>query len=153
METKKRTTIMVLAIAIVCSFATGQVNAKSKVNAQKAQEKRYRTPSENPANVYFGDPHLHTALSMDAGAWGNNLGLEPAYRFTRGAEVTSSSGIKAKLGRPLDFVVIADHSDGYGFFPRLLAEDPVIMAKPEGKRWFELSTKGGNEGREQPLTK
>jgi hypothetical protein len=48
---------------------------------------------------------------MDAGAWGNRLGLEPAYRFTRGEEVTSSSGLKAKLERPLDFVVIADHSD------------------------------------------
>ena len=137
---------MVLAIAVVCSFAAGQVNAKPKVKAQKTQEKRYLTPSEYPENVYFGDPHLHTALSMDAGAWGNNLGLEPAYRFTRGEEVTSSSGIKAKLRRPLDFVVMADHSDGYGFFPRLLAEDPVIMAKPEGKRWFELSTKGGKEG-------
>ncbi len=99
-----------------------------------------------PQNVYFGDPHLHTSLSMDAGAWGNTLGLEPAYRFARGEEVTSSSGLKSKLSRPLDWVVIADHSDGYGFFPRLLAEDPYIMEQPEGRRWFEQSTKGGNEG-------
>jgi len=83
---------------------------------------------------------------MDAGAWGNNLGLEPAYRFARGSEVTSSSGIHVKLSRPLDWVVIADHSDGYGFFPRLLAQDPYIMEQPEGRRWFEESTKGGNEG-------
>jgi len=112
-----------------------------------AAEKRYGpAPAEHPVQVYFGDPHLHTSLSMDAGAWGNKLGLEPAYRFARGEAVTSSSGIKTQLSRPLDWVVIADHSDGYGFFPRLLAQDPYIMEQPEGRRWFEESTKGGNEG-------
>jgi hypothetical protein len=114
--------------------------------AVHAADEYYAPPVEYPVQVYFGDPHLHTSLSMDAGAWGNKLGLEPAYRFARGAEVTSSSGLKAKLSRPLDFVVIADHSDGYGFFPRLLAQDPYIMEQPEGKRWFEESTKGGNAG-------
>jgi hypothetical protein len=111
-----------------------------------AADEYYAPPVKHPVQVYFGDPHLHTSLSMDAGAWGNNLGLEPAYRFARGAEVTSSSGIQVKLSRPLDWVVIADHSDGYGFFPRLLAQDPYIMEQPEGRRWFEESTKGGNEG-------
>jgi hypothetical protein len=114
-----------------------------------AAEKYYAPPAKHPVQVYFGDPHLHTSLSMDAGAWGNKLGLEPAYRFARGAEVTSSSGIRAKLSRPLDWVVIADHSDGYGFFPRLLAEDPYIMEQPEGRRWFEQSTKGGNKGQRE----
>jgi hypothetical protein len=116
------------------------------VTTVNATDEYYAPPVEHPVQVYFGDPHLHTSLSMDAGAWGNKLGLEPAYRFSRGAEVTSSSGLKAKLSRPLDWVVIADHSDGYGFFPRLLAQDPYIMEQPEGKRWFEESTKGGNAG-------
>jgi hypothetical protein len=116
------------------------------VTAVNAADEYYAPPVEHPVQVYFGDPHLHTSLSMDAGAWGNKLGLEPAYRFSRGAEVTSSSGLKAKLSRPLDWVVIADHSDGYGFFPRLLSQDPYIMEQPEGKRWFEESTKGGNAG-------
>ncbi len=116
------------------------------VTSAYAADEYYAPPVKHPVQVYFGDPHLHTSLSMDAGAWGNNLGLEPAYRFARGAEVTSSSGIQVKLSRPLDWVVIADHSDGYGFFPRLLAQDPYIMEQPEGRRWFEESTKGGNEG-------
>jgi hypothetical protein len=73
-----------------------------------------------PTNVYFGDTHLHTALSVDAGAFGNRLGLDDAYRFTRGEEVVSATGYRAKLGRPLDFVVIADHSDAMGFFPLLV---------------------------------
>ena len=116
------------------------------VSSAHAADDYYAPAVKHPVQVYFGDPHLHTSLSMDAGAWGNKLGLEPAYRFARGAEVTSSSGLQAKLRRPLDWVVIADHSDGYGFFPRLLAQDPFIMEKPEGRKWFEESTKGGNAG-------
>ena len=115
-------------------------------SAAQAADKYYAPAANYPVRVFFGDPHLHTSLSMDAGAWGNKLGLEPAYRFARGEEVTSSSGLQAKLSRPLDWVVIADHSDGYGFFPRLLDQDPFIMEQPEGRRWFEESSKGGNEG-------
>ena len=68
---------------------------------------------------FWGDTHLHTSLSMDAGAFGNRLGLDAAYQFARGEEVTSSTGLKVKLSRPLDFLVIADHSDNMGFFPDL----------------------------------
>ena len=66
--------------------------------------------------VFWGDTHLHTSASSDAAARGNRLGLDAAYRFARGEEVTSSTGLKARRGRPLDFLVIADHSDGMGFF-------------------------------------
>ena len=55
-----------------------------------------------PSRVFWGDTHLHTALSMDAGLFGARLGLEDAYRFARGEEVMASSGQPAKLGRPLD---------------------------------------------------
>jgi len=96
-----------------------------------------------PTNVYFGDTHLHTSLSVDAGVFGNQLGVEEAYRFTRGEEVTASSGYKARLGRPLDFVVIADHSDGMGFFPMLLTGDPLLMGAEEGRRWHEAINEGG----------
>ena len=59
-----------------------------------------------PTNVYWGDTHLHTALSPDAGLFGNKLGLDEAYRFARGEEVTSSTGLPAKLSRPLDWLVL-----------------------------------------------
>ena len=55
-----------------------------------------------PDRVFWGDTHLHTGLSMDAGLFGARLGLEEAYRFARGEEVIASSGQPAKLGRPLD---------------------------------------------------
>jgi hypothetical protein len=37
-----------------------------------------------PNRVYFGDTHLHTPYSTDAGMVGNTLGPEEAYRFARG---------------------------------------------------------------------
>ena len=96
-----------------------------------------------PTEVYFGDTHLHTALSMDAGTFGNRLGMDDAYRFCRGEEVTSSTGYKAKLSRPLDFVVIADHSDGMGYFTMFAEGDPRVMNTEEGRRWHEAINAGG----------
>ena len=64
-----------------------------------------------PNRVYWGDTHLDTANTVDAGFVGNKLGPEEAYRFARGEEVTSSTGLRAKLLRPLDFLVIADHAE------------------------------------------
>jgi hypothetical protein len=63
-----------------------------------------------PTRVLWGDTHLHTANSLDAAAFGNTLGPEPAYRFARGEEVVSSSGQPVRLSRPLDFLVVADHA-------------------------------------------
>jgi hypothetical protein len=90
-----------------------------------------------PSRIYWGDTHLHTSFSMDAGAFGNRLGLEEAYRFARGEEVTTSTGLKARLSRPLDFLVIADHSDNMGFFPDLIAGAPHIMSDPTGRDWHD----------------
>jgi hypothetical protein len=96
--------------------------------------------------VFFGDTHLHTSASMDAGAFGNRLGIDEAYRFARGEEVTSSTGLKVRLSRPLDFLVVADHSDNMGFFPDLFAGDPDILADPTGKRWYGMVQEGGAKG-------
>jgi hypothetical protein len=99
-----------------------------------------------PTQVYWGDTHLHTGMSMDAGAFGARLDPEDAYRFARGEELTSSTGLQVKLGRPLDFLVVADHSDNMGFFPRLYAGDPGMLADPTGKRWYEMIQAGGQQG-------
>ena len=70
-----------------------------------------------PTQVFWGETHQHTSFSMDAGAFGARLGPEDAYRFARGEEVTSSTGQRVKLSRPLDFLAVADHSDNMSFFP------------------------------------
>ena len=54
----------------------------------------------------------------------NRLGQEDAYRFARGEEVTSTGGLRAKLSRPLDFLVISDHAEMYGLMPQLLERRP-----------------------------
>jgi len=96
-----------------------------------------------PTRVFWGDTHLHTGMSMDAGAFGARLGPEDAYRFARGEELTSSTGQQVKLRQPLDFLVVADHSDNMGFFPRLYAGDPEMLADPTGKRWYGMIQEGG----------
>jgi hypothetical protein len=60
-----------------------------------------------PARPFFGDTHLHTSFSMDAGAFGARLTPKDAYRFARGEEVISNSGQPVKLSRPLDFLVVS----------------------------------------------
>ena len=79
-----------------------------------------------PTRPFFGDTHLHTSFSMDAGAFGCRLAPQDAYRFAKGEEVTASSGQRVKLSRPLDFLVVSDHSDGFGFFPQLMSGDPAL---------------------------
>lgn len=95
-----------------------------------------------PERVYWGDTHLHTSFSMDAGAFGCRLGPREAYRFAKGQEVTASSGQPVRLARPLDFLVVADHSDGFGFFPMLMSGNPSVLADPQGRRWYEMIQSG-----------
>jgi hypothetical protein len=97
-----------------------------------------------PLRPLFGDTHLHTSFSMDAGAAGARLTPGDAYRFARGEEVTASSNQPVKLARPLDFLVVADHSDGFGFFPQLMSGDPELLATPQGRKWYDLIKAGKN---------
>ena len=86
-----------------------------------------------PTQVLWGDTHLHTGNSLDAGAFGASLLPDDAHRFARGEELTSSTGQKVKLSRPLDYLVVADHSDNMGFFPLLKSGDPAMLADPTGR--------------------
>jgi hypothetical protein len=90
-----------------------------------------------PERPLWGDSHLHTALSMDEGLFGNRLSPREAYRFARGEEVVSSSGQVVRLSRPLDWLVVADHSDGMGFFGDIAAGKPELMAYEQSARWIE----------------
>ena len=97
-----------------------------------------------PTKVLFGDTHLHTAISVDAGTM-NRLGQEDAYRFARGEEVVSTGGLRAKLSRPLDYLVISDHAEMYGLMPKLLAGDPGILATELGARWYKELKSGDRD--------
>ncbi len=99
-----------------------------------------------PDRPLWGDTHLHTAISFDAGAFGATLLPPDAYRFAKGEEVISSTGQPVRLSRPLDFLVVTDHSDNMGFFPKLQAGAPFVMASEKGRRWNKMVNEGGQEG-------
>jgi hypothetical protein len=126
--------------------STPGLGAPDKAQAEKAHPaKRPYSPyagREFPTRPFFGDTHLHTGYSMDAGAFGARLGPRDAYRFARGEEVIASSGQPVKLSRPLDFLVVADHSDNMGFFPDLFAGKPEVLADPTGRKWYNMIQAG-----------
>ncbi|MDO6478941.1 DUF3604 domain-containing protein [Shimia thalassica] len=94
-----------------------------------------------PTQVFWGDTHLHTMVSVDAGTM-TRMTQEQAFRFARGEEVTTTHGLRAKLDRPLDFLVVADHSEMYGLMPQLLSGDPSILSTDIGRRWYDALTSG-----------
>jgi hypothetical protein len=94
-----------------------------------------------PNELLWGDQHLHTAISVDAGTM-CRLGQEEAYRFARGEEVTSTTGVRAKLARPLDWMVISDHAEMYGLMPKLLGGDRGLLANEQAKKWYDALESG-----------
>ena len=93
----------------------------------------------HPVNVYWGDTHLHTNLSVDAAGFGNDrLTPDDAYRFAKGEAIRAHNGQEARLRRPLDFLVVADHAVNIGVLPRIARRDPLIMKTSVGKRWALL---------------
>lgn len=131
--------IICMLTCILPALCLAQVNPDSNDDINTNLSKKSYSPYADrnfPTQPFWGDTHLHTDASMDAGAFGNRLGLEKAYQFARGDEVMTSGGMNVKLSRPLDFLVIADHSDNMGFFPDLFDAAPHIMSVPKGKEWY-----------------
>ncbi len=95
-----------------------------------------------PQRVFFGDTHLHTAYSTDAGMIGATLGPDEAYRFARGEMLVSSAGVRARLVRPLDFLVVADHAENLGLAPMIASSDPALLRTEFGKEIHGLVMAG-----------
>ena len=95
--------------------------------------------TEYPEQVFWGDTHLHTDNSIDAFGFGNRLDAESALRFARGEEVTATKGAKAKLSRPLDFLVIADHSDAMGATKAIMEAPRIaLLTNKFLLRWHDM---------------
>ena len=137
--TRRHIILISVAVTLVASIAFWPSTAQDTGSADKEKLGK-GFPSKPPYSPYvgrnyptrpfFGDTHLHTSFSFDAGAFGARLTPRDAYLFAKGNEVTASSGQPAKLSRPLDFLVVADHSDNMGFFPDLLAGKPELLTSP-----------------------
>ena len=91
-----------------------------------------------PQRVFWGDTHLHTSYSTDAGMIGNRLGPNEAYRFARGETVVSSTGVRARLQRPLDFLVVADHAENLGLAPMIAERNPELLKLAFGRKIAQL---------------
>ncbi len=142
-----RVLLALLAVSGLCVSASAQDQIPTKEGVRQKFDRRHFSPYAGrsyPTKVLWGDTHLHTAVSVDAGTM-CRVGQEEAFRFARGEEVTTTGGLRAKLSRPLDFIVIADHAEMYGLMPQLLSGDPDILATEAGRRWYDMIQTGDRD--------
>jgi len=149
MTSTARRVAFVTALIVLCIVVPARAQDVGTLDKETAEKVFPAKPPyspyagrDYPTRPLFGDTHLHTSYSFDAGAFGCRLLPADAYRFARGEQITASSGQQVKLSRPLDFLVVADHSDNMGFFPQLLSGDPQLLEDPQGKKWYEMIQSG-----------
>jgi len=99
-----------------------------------------------PTRPLWGDTHLHTANSPDAFAFGNRLTPEDAYRFALGHSVTSTTGQRVQLSRPLDYLVVADHGVAMGVVMELYKGNPNLLKDDQLRRWHQMMNSSPEEG-------
>ncbi len=131
-------------LALFAGVATGQdaINPEGLAGAPGRPYSPYADRAF-PTEVYFGDTHVHTALSADAGGSGTRLLPRDAYRFARGEQVMSNTGQPVKLSHPLDFYMITDHSDGMGAITDIIGGAPNILADEQGRYFHDAFNQGG----------
>lgn len=144
------TTLTTLALSPMTNSAgSGGIVSEDTSSMFSAGKKATYSPYAQrnfPDRPLWGDTHLHTAISFDAGTFGASLLPADAYLFAKGKEVISSTGQPVRLSRPLDFLVVADHSDNMGLYPELQAGSPFVMASEKGREWNAMIKAGGQEG-------
>lgn len=118
-----RTLSTLVVMCVIFTVTTGtELYAQAESVSPDRNSKRAYSPyveSMLPRQVYFGDTHLHTAYSADAGLVGAILTPEDAYKLARGEEIKSNFGLPVKLVRPYDFLAVTDHSENLGLAPIL----------------------------------
>ena len=145
----KNAALISTALAISTSVAFAQTGAGHPDDMPEPTKiyspyvERTVADSNFAEGVYWGDTHLHTSYSADAGMFGNRLGPEEAYRFARGEEVLTSHGLRVRLIRPLDFLVVADHAENLGLAPYIDESNPELLKSEWGRMVHDL-VKAGN---------
>ena len=119
--------------------------ARKPVEAKKPDYSPY-PDRKIPTRVLWGVAHVHTGFSFDSGMFGVTLTPEDLFRVARGGEVVTDNGQRFKQDRPLDWVSITDHAEYLGIADQIRAGSPDLLANPTGKRWYEMSQKGPEEG-------
>ena len=148
MQTKLRVIaiLVVFAVAGIAMADDISVIAKDKEAVKEAVKAPGYSPYAGrgfPTMVLWGDTHVHTDLSLDARAFGVTLGPEEAFRFARGEEVTTSHGERIRLSRPLDWLVVSDHSEAMGTMNEIVAGNPTLLRDPVVRDWHNRIIQGG----------
>jgi len=118
----------------------GQVARENEQAIVKPERKaRQKTALNEDKNLYFGDTHIHTALSFDSYLSGNRLGLREAYRFANGEAMRMPSGAVMQISQPLDFVAVTDHAESFGVF-RTCKRDDLLESQKKFCQKFESYT-------------
>jgi hypothetical protein len=136
---------MLLIQSLLATAAAAQDAAGARAEAYAGRPYSPYADRAFPTEVYFGDTHVHTSVSADAGGGGTRLEPRDSYRFARGEQVISNSGQPVRLARPFDWYMITDHSDGMGAINDIIAGAPNIMADESGRMFHEAFAKGGEE--------
>ena len=146
----KITALMLACFAVLISACEPNQSASQQAKALRAgyvksQPQRNADPQYSPVanqslakQVYWGDTHLHSTFSMDAFIFGNTLGPDEAYRFAKGEKVMATRGQPAQLREPLDFLVLADHTDALGAMVALQAGNKTLLTNPTLQDWSKI---------------
>lgn len=137
-------------ICMACVCVAGISSIPATAAAPAASKGTAYSPYANrdfPTKVLFGDVHVHTGLSGDAGGGGTRLMPRDAYRFARGEQLISNTGQPVRISQPYDFLAVTDHTDGMGVILDILRGAPNIMADPYGRELNAAFNKGGDIAR------
>lgn len=139
----------IIPLAVFALLGAGSTSFAQEFNTEQSDTEAVLAPQKYspyadrnfPQRPLWGDSHLHTMVSVDAGTM-TRLTQEQAFRFARGEQVTTTHGLQAKLSRPLDWLVVSDHAEMYGLMPQLLSGDAQVLATTQGKEWYDALTAG-----------
>ena len=157
----KNTALLLTFVSVLISACEPNQSESTQAKAVRAgyvesQPQRNSDPQYSPVanhtlakQVYWGDTHLHSTFSMDAFIFGNTLGPDEAYRFAKGEKVMATRGQPAQLREPLDFLVLADHTDALGAMVALQAGNKTLMANPTLQDWSQILFKREESARKQ----
>jgi len=109
-------TLSALLLATACGIGdtgTGESRHTPLAQPETTTEPTIAANPDARKNLYFGDLHVHTSISLDAFLWGNRHDMDTAYRFAKGEPITLASGATASISKPLDFVALTDHASSF----------------------------------------
>jgi hypothetical protein len=136
----------VTLFVVLSGPALGQITPDSTMLVEQPKPYSPYVDQHFPQRVFFGDTHHHSSFSFDSGLIGNKLGPEVSFRFALGEEIVTTTGLRAQLIRPLDFLVVSDHAEYLGIADLINTANPEFLATDVGREWYQAMQEGGEAG-------